>query len=324
MFGALVNVILPVVLVASVGVVLARRFPIDIDSVNKVSLYGSTPALAYATVVTTQVSARDSLRLVGAYLGAMALAAAVAVAAAHVVTGSRARSRVAVGAGGPPTEEPAEEPEKHGTRRIVVGCTIIGNNGNFGLPIALLALGRQGLDQALVIFIASLLVMFTIGPALLGARDGLLGGIRRVTLLPVTWALVVALVVRGTGTSTPAPLMSAIQLLADAAVPLVLLCLGLQLGQNLRIHLTRPVLLSVGLRLVVVPLAAIVVGRLAGLSGLTLQSLVLACAMPTAVNAYMLAREFSDDPSTAASAVALSTFTSIPLIAFVVTVLPAL
>lgn len=302
---------------------LARRFPIDIDSVNKVSLYGSTPALAYATVVTTQVSARDSLRLVGAYLGAMALAAAVAVAAAHVVTGSRARSRVAVGAGMPGSES-REEPEKHGTRRIVVGCTIIGNNGNFGLPIALLALGRQGLDQALVIFIASLLVMFTIGPALLGARDGLLGGIRRVTLLPVTWALVVALVVRGTGTSTPAPLMSAIQLLADAAVPLVLLCLGLQLGQNLRIHLTRPVLLSVGLRLVVVPLAAIVVGRLAGLSGLTLQSLVLACAMPTAVNAYMLAREFSDDPSTAASAVALSTFTSIPLIAFVVTVLPAL
>ncbi len=323
MFGALVNVILPVVLVASVGVVLARRFPIDIDSVNKVSLYGFTPALAYATVVTTQVSARDSLRLVGAYLGAMALAAAVAVAAAHVVTGSRARSRVAVGAGMPGSES-REEPEKHGTRRIVVGCTIIGNNGNFGLPIALLALGRQGLDQALVIFIASLLVMFTIGPALLGARDGLLGGIRRVTLLPVTWALVVALVVRGTGTSTPAPLMSAIQLLADAAVPLVLLCLGLQLGQNLRIHLTRPVLLSVGLRLVVVPLAAIVVGRLAGLSGLTLQSLVLACAMPTAVNAYMLAREFSDDPSTAASAVALSTFTSIPLIAFVVTVLPAL
>lgn len=302
---------------------LARRFPIDIDSVNKVSLYGSTPALAYATVVTTQVSARDSLRLVGAYLGAMALAAAVAVAAAHVVTGSRARSRVAVGADMPGSES-REEPEKHGTRRIVVGCTIIGNNGNFGLPIALLALGRQGLDQALVIFIASLLVMFTIGPALLGARDGLLGGIRRVTLLPVTWALVVALVVRGTGTSTPAPLMSAIQLLADAAVPLVLLCLGLQLGQNLRIHLTRPVLLSVGLRLVVVPLAAIVVGRLAGLSGLTLQSLVLACAMPTAVNAYMLAREFSDDPSTAASAVALSTFTSIPLIAFVVTVLPAL
>ena len=67
MFGALVNVILPVVLVASVGVVLARRFPIDIDSVNKVSLYGFTPALAYATVVTTQVSTQDSLRLEKGY-----------------------------------------------------------------------------------------------------------------------------------------------------------------------------------------------------------------------------------------------------------------
>lgn len=311
MLGALINVILPVVLVASVGVVLARRFPIDIDSVNKVSLYGFTPALAYATVVTTQVSAQDSLRLVGAYLGAMVLAAVVAVAAAHALGGRTAPGDL-------------DAPARHGTRRIVVGCTIIGNNGNFGLPIALLALGRQGLDQALVIFIASLLVMFTIGPALLGARDGVFGGIRRVALLPVTWTLVIALVMRGVGATTPAPLMSAIQLLADAAVPLVLLCLGLQLGQNVTIHLTRPVLLSVGLRLVVVPLAALLVGRLAGLSGLTLQGLVLACAMPTAVNAYMLAREFSDDPSTAASAVALSTFTSIPLIALVVTLIPAL
>lgn len=320
MLGALVNVILPVVLVACVGFVLARRFPIDIDSVNKVSLYGFTPALAYATVVTTKVSARDSLMLTGAYLAAMTLAAVVAVAAAHLLTPAPSKVSVGSAAGwGPPvTGEP------HGTRRIVVGCTIIGNNGNFGLPIALLALGKQGLDQALVIFIASLLVMFTIGPALLGARDGLMGGIKRVLLLPVTWALVAALVMRGSGASTPAPLMSSIQLLADAAVPLVLLCLGLQLGQNLKIHLTRPVLVSVGLRVVVVPLAALLVGHAFGLSGLTLQSLVLACAMPTAVNAYMLAREFSDDPRTAASAVALSTFVSIPLIALVITLLPGL
>ncbi|MDO5711549.1 MAG: AEC family transporter [Micrococcales bacterium] len=322
MLGALVNVILPVVLVACVGFVLARLFPIDIDSVNKVSLYGFTPALAYATVVTTKVSARDSLMLTGAYLAAMTLAAVVAVAAAHLLT--PAPSKVSVGSAAGSGSGPPVTGEPHGTRRIVVGCTIIGNNGNFGLPIALLALGKQGLDQALVIFIASLLVMFTIGPALLGARDGLMGGIKRVLLLPVTWALVAALVMRGSGASTPAPLMSSIQLLADAAVPLVLLCLGLQLGQNLKVHLTRPVLVSVGLRVVVVPLAALLVGHAFGLSGLTLQSLVLACAMPTAVNAYMLAREFSDDPRTAASAVALSTFVSIPLIALVITLLPGL
>ena len=211
-----------------------------------------------------------------------------------------------------------------GSRRVVTGCTVIGNNGNFGLPIALLALGRPGLDQALVVFIASLFVMFTIGPALLGASDGLLGGVRRVARLPVTWALVAALVLRALGWSAPHAVTSAVDLLADAAVPVVLLSLGLQLGTTSKLHLTRPVLLALGLRTVLVPVATLGVGFALGLHGPPLASLVLACAMPTAVNAFMLAREFGADPETAASEVALSTFVSVPLIAAVVTLLPHL
>lgn len=300
--GALVNVILPVVLVAGVGVVLARRFAIDIDSVNKVSLYGLTPALAYQTVVTTSIPPQAGIRLAAAYLLAMAVAAGVALLVARLAL-------------------PRHAP---GSRSVVVGCTIIGNNGNFGLPIALLALGREGLDQALVIFLASLIVMFSVGPALLGARGGVLAGVRRVVLLPVIWALVAGLCVRAAGWTTPRPLMSAIDILAAAAVPLVLLCLGLQLGQSQAVRVTRPVVLSVLLRALVVPISAYGVGVAMGLTDLGLRSLVLAAAMPTAVNAYMLAREFSEDPQTAASAVAASTFVSLPLIAVVVTLLPAM
>ncbi|MFV0459362.1 MAG: AEC family transporter [Actinomycetales bacterium] len=290
------NVILPVILVAGVGFVVSKRFTVDIDSVNKVSLYAFTPALAYSTVVTTRVSASESGRLAAAYLLATVAAAVIAFLAAHTLAG--------------------------GTRSVVVGCTIIGNNGNFGLPIALLAFGQAGLDQALVIFITSLLVNFSVGPALLGAGGGLWPGIRRVLLLPVTWALAAALVVRASGVTTPTPVMNAVDILAAAAVPLVLLALGLQLGQSTAVHLTRPVLLSVALRATVTPATAYAAGLVLGLSGLALHSLVLACTMPTAVNAYLLAREFSDDPATAASAVALSTVVSVPLIMVLLTVLP--
>lgn len=183
---------------------------------------------------------------------------------------------------------------------------------------------EQGLDQALVIFIASLLAdRYHRGRRFLARRRPRAARRdRRVTLLPVTWALVVALVVRNAGwhrrphERDPA--------LADAAVPLVLLCLGLQLGQNLRIH-DQPVLLSVGLRLVVVPLAAIVVGRLAGLS------------RPHPAEPRPRLRDADGGQRLHARARvqrrsehrrerrrASSTFTSIPLIAFVVTVLPAL
>ena len=302
MIGAFVDVILPVVLVAGVGVTLARTFPIDISSVNKVSLHGFTPALAYQTVVTTSISPQAGARLTLAYLVAMALAAGVAFLVARVALGRH----------------------DGGSRGVVVGCTIIGNNGNFGLPIALLALGQEGLEQALVIFMASLLVMFTAGPALLGARDGILVGLRRVALLPVIWALVIGLLMRAADLTTPQPLMSAIDILAAAAVPVVLLSLGLQLGQSQAARLTRPVVLSVALRVLAVPVVCYGVALAMGLPDLGLRSLVLAAAMPTAVNAYMLAREFGDDPQTAASAVAVGTLVSLPVIALVVTLLPAL
>lgn len=299
--GALVNVILPVVLVASLGAVLGKVFPLDSVSINRVSLYGFTPALAFHSVMTTSVSFDQGARLVLAYCLAMAVAALLAYVAARML----------------PTV-----PER--SRAIVVGCTIIGNNGNFGLPIALLALGQQGLDQALVIFVTSVVIMFTIGPALLGASDGLLGGLRRVVRLPVVWALVAALALRGLDLTPPAPVTSAVELLAGAAVPVVLLSLGIQLAQSRRIHFTAPVVTSVVLRTLAVPVLGYGAGVALGLPSLGAHSLLLACAMPTAVNAFMLAKEFGTDPETAASAVAVSTFVSIPLIAAVVAVLPAL
>lgn len=298
MLVVLVEVILPVVLVAAVGVVLARTFALDPDTLGKVNLYALAPALAFSSLLRTTVSADVGLRLALAYVAVTAVAAALAFALAA-----------------------REEP---GTRRGVVACTILGNNGNFGLPIALLALGRPGLDQAVLIFVYSLVVMFTVGPALLGAHTGLRGAVRTVLLLPVTWALLAALVVKAGDLHLPVGVTRGVDLLADAAVPLVLLSLGVQLGQSDRVHLTRPVLTAVSLRVVAVPLLGLGVGWLCGLRGLPLESLVLACAMPTAVNTFMLAREYGSAPDTVASAVALSTLVSIGTIAFVVTMLPSL
>ena len=53
---ALVDVILPVVLVAGVGALLARRFTLDKATITKVALNALTPALALQTVLTTKAS----------------------------------------------------------------------------------------------------------------------------------------------------------------------------------------------------------------------------------------------------------------------------
>ncbi|HYO84899.1 MAG TPA: AEC family transporter [Dermatophilaceae bacterium] len=298
MLDAMVTVILPVVIVAAVGALLARRFRLDQDTVGKISLYGFTPALAYTSLVKTTVSLGDGLALAGAYLAATALTGALAAAAA---TG---------------LDRPS--------RRGVIAATVLGNNGNFGLPIALLALGAAGLDQAVILFVVSLVVMFTVGPALLGSHRGPVGALVSVLRLPVTWAMVAAVVVRITGTQLPSGLSTGIDLLAAAAIPLVLVSLGIQLGSAGRIHWTRAVLTATVARVAVLPVLSLGVGAAMGLRGLPLQSLLLAQSMPTAVNAFMLAREYGTDTDNVAGVVALSTVISLGTIAFVVSILPRL
>ncbi|MFT4217905.1 MAG: AEC family transporter [Micropruina sp.] len=295
---ALIEVILPVVLVALVGVALARKFQLDMGTVGKINLYGLTPLLAFDSVMKTEVSGGQAIQLVGGYLLITLVAGLIAWLAAW-------------GRDGP-------------TRRAMIASVVIGNNGNFGLPIALLALGRVGLDQAVVIFVTSLVVMYTVGPALLGSHGGLWDAVLTVVRLPVTWALLAGLIVRTTGVVLPVGVARGAELLAQAAIPMVLIALGLQLGQRSSLRLTAPVVIAAGVRVVALPVLAAGLGLLLRLDGPELSSLILASAMPTAVNAFMLAREYGSNPALVASVVALSTLASLGTIAGVVALLPLL
>ena len=82
MLTALLEVMLPVFVIAGVGFLLARRFTIDQLSLNKIQLYALTPALAFSSIMDTSVSASDVGDLARGYLGAtlvLGLVSAVAV-----------------------------------------------------------------------------------------------------------------------------------------------------------------------------------------------------------------------------------------------------
>lgn len=291
MLKALSEVILPVVLVAGLGVVLARKFTIDQSSTNKIQLFGLIPALAFSSIMKTAVPMDAVIGLGAAYLAASLAIGVLAWGVSQIVPSV--------------------------SRRSVVACAVVGNNGNFGLPIALLALGQAGLDQAVVIFLVSTILMWTVGPALLGSHAGPAQAALAIVRLPVLWAMALAVGLRAFHLTLPVGVNSAVDLVAQAAVPMVLLSLGIQLGSSRKIHLTRAVLTATVLRVGVLPPLAWGVGILVGLHGLPLQSLVLACTMPTAVNIAMIALEYSPDAETVASEVALSTLLSIPILAVV-------
>ncbi len=298
LLAALLNVMVPVALVAGIGYLLGRRLKLDQDTVARLSLYALTPALAFDTILNAQVAAREAATLTCAFL----LTWAVTVTLSGLV-GRRWSPQ---------------------TRRSVMASSTIWNSGNLGLPIALFAFGQSGLERALVVFLVGVVGTYILGPAIYNSGAGWRGSLRAILGLPVLWAALAALVWRLSGVGVPLGISRGMHLLAQATLPLVLLSLGLQLGAAGKLSITPPMVFASGVRLILGPLAALAISLLLGLRGQPLAVLVLSASMPTAVNALLLAREYGGDAQTVAGVVLVTTLGALVTVTAVVAALPYL
>ena len=104
--------------------------------------------------------------------------------------------------------------------------------------------------------------------------------------------------------------MRPVSLLSDAAVPMMLLVLGMQLAQANR-PTTLPVVTSATVaRLLVAPMLAVVGADLVGLTGAARQAAILQASTPAAVITTILALEYGVAPRFVTSVVVTSTVLS--------------
>ena len=289
--------ILPILLVASVGFLLARYLRVDVKALSRVTLYALTPCLAFNILVTSKISAAE--------LGRVALLAVCTVLGIGLITWL------------------VTLPLRL-DRAMASACLIVvmfANGGNYGLPLTLFAFGPEALAYATVYFVTSVAMTYTIGIFLASSgQRSLSDALTSVFKMPVVYAVAIALVVILTGTTLPLPVMRPIQLLSNAAIPAMLLILGMQLERAVKPERPWLVGLTTALRLVVSMALGFALAPILGLSGVARQAGVLQAAMPTAVITTILALEYKLDSSFVTGVVFLSTllspFTLALLIAF--------
>jgi predicted permease len=114
--------------------------------------------------------------------------------------------------------------------------------------------------------------------------------------------------------------MRPIGLLSDAALPLMIIVLGMQLERARKAERPSLVAMAVGLSLIAAPFLALWLTWLLDLTGSARQAGVLLASMPSAVVTTILALEFDVSPSFVTNCVFLSTvlspLTLTPLIAY--------
>jgi predicted permease len=165
------------------------------------------------------------------------------------------------------------------------------------------------------------MVLYTLGVFVAASGHGnvrrALAGIVRV---PAIYAVAAASIILATHTAVPLAVMRPIALLSDAAIPVMLLILGMQLERAAMPDRPAVVGLAVALSLLAAPVIGVALTMLLGLTGVARQVAILASSMPAAVITTVLALEFDLDPAFATSAVFLSTvlspFTLVLLIAY--------
>jgi predicted permease len=287
LFQIFLSDILPIFVVAGTGFLLARRVTVSVRTLSSISFNALAPCLVFTLMVTSPICPLDFGRMALFCVFVMAIRGAVARLAAIPLGLDRA------------------------TRAGFLLVVVFSNSGNFGLPVVLFAFGREALTFATVYFVIAAVLSYTVGVFLAasGRRSfsEALHGIRRV---PTVYAVIAAAVVIALQVPIPVGVMRGITLMSDAALPMLMLILGMQLQAAKRPERPAAVAAAVALSLVLSPLLALPLAGAVGLTGPAFEAAVLQSAMPAAIVTTILAIEFDLDPAFPTSVVFVSTLLS--------------
>jgi len=208
-----------------------------------------------------------------------------------------------------------------GQLRAFLMVVMFSNAGNYGLPVVRFAFGPEALTYATIFFLTGSVPTYVASSFFAGSRRGrIAGALDKIWRMPALYGLAAALVVLAFGWTVPQAVMRPVTMLSDAALPAMILVLGMQLERA--VWPARPgiVILAVGLSLLLTPVIALGLAALLSITGPARQAAVILSSMPVAVITTILALEFELAPEFVTSAVFISTLASpltlTPLIAY--------
>jgi malonate transporter and related proteins len=205
-----------------------------------------------------------------------------------------------------------------------------GNVGYMGLPLAVAFFGPEAAIPAALVFCFDCAVQFILTAFIAtyaegrGAKLPLLQLIKKILWQvcshPFNIATALGMFASATKFSLPDPVTTTMEMLSRAAGPCALFALGVTVGLRKFSGVSRELPIVVGIKTILQPLLAIaVVGLLPGVDPLWLHVAMMMAALPTASNAFILARQYNsyiDGASTAVIVTTVITAFTIPFLVY--------
>jgi len=287
LFSAFTDVVGPVLLIGAAEYVLGRRRAAEARTLTSLSVAVFLPALAFYALTTSTLPRTALAQFAGYLVLQFVLLGLFTALAARIYGWDRAL-----------------------TTGLLL-ATLFSNAGNAGLPLAFFAWGQAGLSAAIGFFAVQAVATNMLAAYLAARADaGALHAVRALLRLPVTYAIIAGLLLNLWGVVLSQSIAKATQLLANGAVAVMLLLIGMQLAEVRFGGEWRGIAFATVTRLLVAPVLAWGTAPLVGLEGVARQTSILQASLPAAVSAAIWASEFAVVPAVVSSVVVATTLLS--------------
>ena len=287
------QVCLPLMLVVGVGFFMDRRFKLNLESLVKLNLDVMVPAFIFARLLDTPMAGHEAGRIMLAAFSTLMLCGVVSFFVGRALHLNGAAQKA------------------HSL------ASMLGNCGNFGLPLVTLAFGKEAAAVQVYVLVTMNVSTFTVGLFLANAdaRGGWRSHARALTATlrqPALYAVTAAVLCK----SLDLPVQSVtwlwepVKMLADVLVGFALVTLGVQLSQTQHAPLRAPLVSALAVRLLIGPAIAFALTQMMHFPKPVAAVIILTAGSPTAVNSALLAYEFGGDRQFATSSVYYSTLLS--------------
>ncbi|WP_243292258.1 AEC family transporter [Bacillus sp. FJAT-47783] len=287
-FHLFVEVVVPVFFIFFIGFIIQRWKRLDLKAVSTVSIYVLSPALVFSTFYRAHFNIEYVQMVVFSML--------------FLVTFIFLSKIYCLWRGHTRTMESG-----------LILATAFMNAGNYGAPIILFAFGEEGFYYAVSFMVIQSVVMNVFGVyyafrGQAGARQAF----QKVLQMPATYAVITAILCQFLPWELPNNVMMPVDLIADAAIPVAMLLLGMQLAE---LKLGKVDKLDVTFasmsRLFLSPIIAYVFLSFLKTNELLEAVLIILVSMPTAVTTTMYAVQFNAKPILVSSITFVTTLMSI-------------
>ena len=285
MLSILLDAVLPVFVIASIGILIGRVFKPDPRPISRLALYVFSPALIFGSLSSADIPFRDVITIF-AFL--FLWTGVLYVISWGVAWQTKIQGKA---------------------RNAFLLSTLFSNAVNYGMPLALFSFGQPGLERALLFLAPTAVLSGTLAVYIASGGNGVKGwrSVLPVFRVPMLYATVAGLALNPLNVTFPNVIGRPLELLGDAAIPTMIMVLGIQLSHATLKEDFVPGVIATVVRLIISPAVAFPLTLLLGMHGVTQQTVIVLAAMPTAVFTTILATEFDARPNQVTTTVALST-----------------